>query len=210
MRKLLQMLSAVGMLVCCGQFDAFGSPHTFMEEDDTKQQQLNDPQQHLEEDVFKLVLTHCSSGTHPVDLQLVCKSWRNAMLEGKEPRPESQFWGLNPLMQQCLKLWWSEVFKNAVLHYTDPEDATKVIDLKFCDFLNRTFDLSNCRTTSNLLRMTQSVDEFLQVEGDNNIKFIILFAEREMIKRLINSSAKPFVKILAGWDPSYPFGIFWR
>lgn len=39
---------------------------------------------------------------------------------------------------------------------------------------------------------------------------MILFATRQKIEQLINSSAKPFENILNNWDPSAPVGIFWR
>lgn len=218
MRKLVQTLSAVGMLVCFGQFEAFGSDHSLIKEDDANEQQSvmsfsnqqPQPTDVFPKEILKVMLADASSGTHPIDLQLVCTSWRNVIRENKPLENDIKFAGLNPFMKTCMNVCWSEKYNNAVLRYTDLRDAANVIDQKFRDVPNGTFDISKCGGTCNLLRMTQSADEFLQVGGDNKDKIIILFAERQMIERLTGVSAEPFVKILEGWDPSYPFGIFWR
>lgn len=169
----------------------------------------------LPTELMHIILAEASKDTKPVYLASVCKSWHCLMREKKGTlmyQDDLTFAALNPLMKECMNIWWTERFKNGILRYTPP--GGKELSLRFSDLENvckGTFDLANCGNTANNLVITTDVERFFKIGEENLNKAVILIALRQLVEQEINSSAKHFKPLMDSWDVSKaPVGIFWR
>lgn len=99
------------LTIAPGQFEAFASDTSFSEKDDVKKQHVvihlssSQSADIFPKDVLQLLLIDTSSLAHPVDLQLVCKSWRNTMRENNFLQIGINFSELNPFMKTCMNVY---------------------------------------------------------------------------------------------------------
>ncbi len=217
-KKIAIVASFVSLFL--GQFEAFGSGSSSMEEGTEGMHASASPQPgstvYIRYEVLKLILETASQQTHPANFRLACKDWKTIIDESKDEKKETAFDQQGSFMQKCMNIWWGDL-KNGILRYTDPE-TKQYTDLPFFDILSNfttskgTFDLSaksKYRNIRDCIRITLSVKEFLKVEEDNKSKVVTLLATRVMIESYINGE-NPFAEVLKNWPPTIPVGLFWR
>ncbi len=212
--------------------------------------------------VVQIIIEYASEESFPLDLMLVCKSWRNAMLELNTAQPDQRagkqnFFGSlfkkigvrlshmnniptaqpslkadlsNPFMQKCINKWSEARFKNGILLFNYCDSHTKldkdsnskpitdtvcIMNVSDCLYdqknAKRAFNLSQCENAGEDLRITLSVDEFFEVDGENENRLVILFATYQMVAQTLQTSGKPFASIIKEWNPiKGPVAMFSR
>jgi hypothetical protein len=226
LKKLLQMLIIVGLLLCFEQVDAFGS---FINNDDfdnktgkqfvipTTDDVIPGPINDIPQQIRFIIYEGICKIIHLRHLTAVCKAWRSDFGLDDNYTGELHHSDMGQFMQRCINRWVMKRFKECIIHYKNPQ-SNKVINLYVCDILSNfeytkgTFDLSICGDTGKHLVVTTNIDRFYTVEGENKDKRVILITPRYWVENYCkNASNHPASMILAhGNADQAPVIIAWR
>ncbi len=152
----------------------------------------------------------CSDGEGPLNLALVCKSWRDIVNE--DVNKQGPIW----------KAWYGilgneaifQRFFNGVLQYRpDPTNNDDMVTLYFSHFkknlFNGTFGRPECVAAADMPLVTTSLSDFFAPHPD---QVVIGFFPHFRAERIVASTPNhPFKAIMGNWDKNIaPVGIFWR
>lgn len=208
MRKLLQILSVVGMLLCSGQFETFGSdPNRDNDDlthvsgtqlviattDDSRSAKnpVSVSMSSLPPEVMLCLFENTSESINPRRLTPVCKSWYEIMRErGDFPDVELRYSSnMNTFMKKCMNIFWTNQFDNGIITYTNP--FRQKSQRKLSELENAMWIIGNISITT--------VERFFFEESPND-KLLIM--SRHMVEKAIESAVDhPFTPIMAGLDP---------
>jgi hypothetical protein len=154
-----------------------------------------------------------SSGQSPIKLALLNREWNqviNDILQEGNP-----VWDAWPGVKTPEDEEIYQMFRNMELIYRpDPNSDEGMIRLPIPMGHNPfkyTFDLSSCGDSDPFVVITNDLERFFTIGGENELKLVICFAMRSWINKNIDSLSAPFNTILTPWDAEQaPVGIFWR
>jgi hypothetical protein len=147
------------------------------------------------------------------NLALVCKEWYWIIEE--ESQVDKDLWKvLNGIKTPEDEVIY-QIFRNMELIYRpDPNSNEGMIRLPIPMGHNPfkyTFDLSSCGDKDRYVVITNDLERFFTIGGENEYTLVICFAMRSWINKNIGSLSAPFNTILTSWDAEQaPVGIFSR
>ena len=159
--------------------------------------------------ITRAATDQCSDGEGPLNLALVCKSWRAIVQE--DVNKQGDIW----------KAWYGvpnheeiyRTFLNGKLIYRPiPGSDDGIVTLSISKLMNpfkSTFDLSALGGTDKFLVITTNISDFFAPHPD---QVVIGFFPHFRVKRIVASTPDhPFKDIMEKWDGvAAPVGIFWR
>lgn len=166
---------------------------------------------HIPKEIMQVIFVETSKGTNPRHLMSICNYWYSVIRENNIPEEAELHYStthilhtaMNPFMQQCMHTYWDNLFYNGILRYTPVDEDGKVIKggetvtLKFSDFTDGTFDLSTCGDTGQFLVITESMDRFFTVCGENENKIVVgIMPCHRILQEVKNSPKHPFYTTL--------------
>jgi hypothetical protein len=147
------------------------------------------------------------------NLALVCQEWH--LIIEAESQVDKDLWKVLHGIETPEDEVIYQIFRNMQLIYKPaPHSDEGMIRLSIPMGHNPfkyTFDLSSCGDRDRHMVITNDLERFFIIGGENENKLVVYFGPHFWVNKNIDSLSKPLNAIMTSWEAEQePVGIFWR